>query len=91
MARNNITCDPIANTKGSAEKYAEGWDRLFGKKAEGPTTVMALDFHDSQPAYKEVEVSCGDCGGVKLVLDDVLVWDCWRCGSQWPVGESVYD
>lgn len=99
MVRNDITGDSIANTKGSAEKYAQGWDALFRHKptymtmdadgvhmsqadgstlsftSEGamrltgmtpesaekwlqcfkrqgfgvaePTTVMALDFHDS--------------------------------------------
>lgn len=103
-AFNDVTGDTIRTGKGSQEKYADNWDRIFGRKKlpeigqeninphpgaqeklfSEPTVVKALDFHDS------VEVSCQDCGGVKRVPTDVLVWDCWGCGSQWPVSESVY-
>ncbi len=31
-ARNDITGDAIANTKGDQKKYAENWDRIFGNK-----------------------------------------------------------
>lgn len=31
-ARNDITGDTIANTKGDQKKYAENWDRIFGNK-----------------------------------------------------------
>jgi hypothetical protein len=31
-ARNDITGDSIANNKGDSKKYAENWDKIFGKK-----------------------------------------------------------
>ena len=31
-ARNDITGDTIANTKGDQKKYAENWDKIFGNK-----------------------------------------------------------
>lgn len=33
-AWNEHTGDFIKNSKGSAEKYAQGWDAIFGKKKE---------------------------------------------------------
>jgi len=33
-AKNDITGDSIANTKGNHKKYAENWEKIFGKKKE---------------------------------------------------------
>lgn len=31
-AKNDITGDAIVNTKGDQKKYAENWEKIFGKK-----------------------------------------------------------
>jgi hypothetical protein len=31
-SRNEATGDVLANVKGDADKYADGWERIFGKK-----------------------------------------------------------
>lgn len=36
-ARNDITGDAITNTKGDQKKYAENWDKIFGKKNKEKT------------------------------------------------------
>lgn len=36
-AKNDITGDAIANTKGNHKKYAENWDKIFGKKNKEKT------------------------------------------------------
>jgi hypothetical protein len=33
-ARNDITGDSIANNKGDSKKYADNWEKIFGKKKE---------------------------------------------------------
>jgi hypothetical protein len=33
-SKNDITGDSIANTKGNQKKYAENWEKIFGKKKE---------------------------------------------------------
>jgi hypothetical protein len=38
-AKNDITGDSIANTKGNHKKYAENWDKIFGKKNKENTGV----------------------------------------------------
>ena len=36
-ARNDITGDSIANTKGDQKKYAENWGKIFGNKNKDKT------------------------------------------------------
>ena len=31
-SRNDITGDSITNSKGDSKKYADNWDKIFGKK-----------------------------------------------------------
>jgi hypothetical protein len=33
-SKNDITGDSIVNTKGNQKKYAENWEKIFGKKKE---------------------------------------------------------
>lgn len=66
MARNVITGDSIANTKGSAEKYAQGWERLFGKKAK---------------ALPSFSCQCTRCGQITEVKELNVSWACIGCGE----------
>lgn len=34
MSSNDVTGDKIINTKGDNKKYADGWDRIFGKNKD---------------------------------------------------------
>lgn len=73
MARNDITNDLIANTKGSAEKYAQGWDAIFKPKRdifaelqEG-LDVMARTY---KPVSLEASL-CVACGEPVIYLEEL--------------------
>lgn len=66
MARNDITGDSIANTKGDAEKYAQGWDAIFKPKKDADKVWHRVN--GSSIAFKGVTedklISISEDGGI---------------------------
>ncbi len=58
-SRNEATGDVLANVKGRADAYADGWDRIFGKK-EAVILKPAPFLSESDPRRSEVGVAVID-------------------------------
>lgn len=93
-SRNDITGDLIKTKTTSDDKYAEGWDRIFGKKRNTDTSSDSGHSADSQCNPPLVNPNCDICGKELNKVGECAWTSCplnWDEARQDTIGQNGND